>query len=42
MQIIEIALRMNKTPEEIENISEYWMNRLLLYFEAETLAAKMN
>lgn len=35
MHIIQLALRLHKTPDEIENMSARNFNRLLLYLEAE-------
>lgn len=37
MNIVQIALRLHKTPDEIEQMSEYWYNRLLIYFAAEAM-----
>jgi hypothetical protein len=41
MTIIQIALRMNLNPEDVERMDAYWYNRLLIYFNAEVEAEKI-
>lgn len=32
-----IARELHKMPEEIENMSEYWFNRMVVFLDAEAL-----
>lgn len=41
MQILQLAIRLNKLPSEIENEDAYWVARLIEYFAAETEAEKL-
>jgi hypothetical protein len=42
MDVVQMALRFGVMPSQIENEDVYWINRALLYFEAENEASKMN
>lgn len=35
MTTVQLALRLHKLPEEIEQMDLYWLNRTILYLEAE-------
>lgn len=39
--VIQLALRLNKLPEEIEMMDVFWFNRLKIYLEAEADALKL-
>lgn len=41
MSIVQIALRLGVMPSQIENEPAYWLNRMMLYFEAESLAEEI-
>jgi hypothetical protein len=38
MTTVQLALRLHKLPEEIEQMDSYWLNRLILYLDAEAEA----
>ncbi len=38
--IIAIAEKYGKTPDEIENMSVYWLNRTILMMDAQALDAQ--
>ena len=35
-------MKLNKLPDEVEQMDAFWFNRMLLYMQAESLADKMN
>lgn len=41
-QIIQLAVMLNKLPEEIENMDAYWFNRLVIWQQAEAQSNKMS
>lgn len=41
VEIIQLALRLNRLPSEIENEDVFWINRLKFYLHAESEAEKM-
>lgn len=41
MTTIQIALRLGVMPSQIENEPAFWVNRMMLYFEAESLAEEI-